>query len=161
MSSFPTPDFGRRAATYDELRPADENWWELYELLIREGDRRGRAASVQRRLVRASRPVARRPSPRGIARVPGASPCARSRRASAGRDLRPELLRRLLAQPPFPVARGDRPRSVPDTRGVGSRARGRRLRDDALRLLEPARDRRSRTRVGEDPRAPHLDLRPP
>ncbi len=42
MSSFPTPDFGRRAATYDELRPADENWWELYELLIREGDLRGR-----------------------------------------------------------------------------------------------------------------------
>ena len=40
MSS--TPDFGRRAASYDELRPADENWWELYELLVREGDLRGR-----------------------------------------------------------------------------------------------------------------------
>ena len=40
MSS--TPDFGRRAARYDELRPADENWWELYELLVREGDLRGR-----------------------------------------------------------------------------------------------------------------------
>ena len=42
MSSSPTPDFGRRAATYDELRPVDENWWELYELLVQEGDLRGR-----------------------------------------------------------------------------------------------------------------------
>jgi SAM-dependent methyltransferase len=42
MNSSPTPDFGRRAATYDELRPADENWWELFELLVREGDLRGR-----------------------------------------------------------------------------------------------------------------------
>jgi SAM-dependent methyltransferase len=36
------PDFGRRAATYDELRPADENWWEVYEALVREGDLNGR-----------------------------------------------------------------------------------------------------------------------
>jgi ubiquinone/menaquinone biosynthesis C-methylase UbiE len=36
------PDFGRRAARYDELRPADENWWELFEVLVREGDLRGR-----------------------------------------------------------------------------------------------------------------------
>ncbi|MDQ2983506.1 MAG: methyltransferase domain-containing protein [Actinomycetota bacterium] len=36
------PDFGKRAAVYDELRPADENWWELYELLVNEGDLRGR-----------------------------------------------------------------------------------------------------------------------
>ncbi|MGB2875802.1 MAG: class I SAM-dependent methyltransferase, partial [Gaiellaceae bacterium] len=42
MSSFPTPDFGRRAATYDELRPADENWWEVCEALVREGDLAGR-----------------------------------------------------------------------------------------------------------------------
>jgi ubiquinone/menaquinone biosynthesis C-methylase UbiE len=32
-----TPDFGARAAKYDELRPADENWWEVYEALVREG----------------------------------------------------------------------------------------------------------------------------
>jgi ubiquinone/menaquinone biosynthesis C-methylase UbiE len=38
----PTPDFGRLAAAYDELRPADANWWELFELLVREGDLRGR-----------------------------------------------------------------------------------------------------------------------
>jgi SAM-dependent methyltransferase len=37
-----SPDFGRLAATYDELRPADANWWELYALLVREGDLRGR-----------------------------------------------------------------------------------------------------------------------
>ena len=32
------PDFGRRAATYDRLRPADERWRELLDLLVREGD---------------------------------------------------------------------------------------------------------------------------
>jgi SAM-dependent methyltransferase len=38
----PAPDFGRRAATYDALRPADANWRELYDVLVREGDLRGR-----------------------------------------------------------------------------------------------------------------------
>src|SRR5436190_1462767 len=42
MSSYPTPDFGRRAARYDELRPADENWREVCDALIREGDLAGR-----------------------------------------------------------------------------------------------------------------------
>jgi ubiquinone/menaquinone biosynthesis C-methylase UbiE len=42
MTSSQTPDFGRRAATYDELRPTDENWWEVYEALEREGDLNGR-----------------------------------------------------------------------------------------------------------------------
>jgi SAM-dependent methyltransferase len=41
-TSFSTPDFGKVAATYDELRPADEKWWELFELLVREGDFLGR-----------------------------------------------------------------------------------------------------------------------
>jgi ubiquinone/menaquinone biosynthesis C-methylase UbiE len=36
------PDFGRRAATYDELRPADENWWEVCEAMVRAGDLVGR-----------------------------------------------------------------------------------------------------------------------
>ena len=36
------PDFGRVAERYDALRPADENWWELFELLVREGDLAGR-----------------------------------------------------------------------------------------------------------------------
>ncbi len=36
------PDFGARAARYDELRPADAGWWELFEALVREGDLRGR-----------------------------------------------------------------------------------------------------------------------
>jgi ubiquinone/menaquinone biosynthesis C-methylase UbiE len=30
------------AERYDELRPVDENWWELFELLASEGDLRGR-----------------------------------------------------------------------------------------------------------------------
>jgi SAM-dependent methyltransferase len=42
MTSSAKPDFARLASTYDELRPADENWWELFELLVREGDLRGR-----------------------------------------------------------------------------------------------------------------------
>jgi ubiquinone/menaquinone biosynthesis C-methylase UbiE len=36
------PDFGPLAATYDELRPADANWWELFDLLAREADLVGR-----------------------------------------------------------------------------------------------------------------------
>ena len=41
-SSSTEPDFGRIAARYDELRPADDNWWALLELLAREGDLLGR-----------------------------------------------------------------------------------------------------------------------
>jgi ubiquinone/menaquinone biosynthesis C-methylase UbiE len=36
------PDFGARAATYDELRPVDDHWHEVYEALVREGDLAGR-----------------------------------------------------------------------------------------------------------------------
>jgi SAM-dependent methyltransferase len=35
-------DFSGRAARYDELRPADEGWWELFDVLVDEGDLRGR-----------------------------------------------------------------------------------------------------------------------
>ena len=45
MSSSPTPrrpDFSHKAARYDELRPVDENWWLIFETLVREGDLRGR-----------------------------------------------------------------------------------------------------------------------
>jgi ubiquinone/menaquinone biosynthesis C-methylase UbiE len=42
MSSTRRPDFGALAATYDELRPADANWWELFELLVREADLLGK-----------------------------------------------------------------------------------------------------------------------
>jgi SAM-dependent methyltransferase len=37
-----TPDFGPRAASYDRLRPLDANWWELFELVVREADLHGR-----------------------------------------------------------------------------------------------------------------------
>jgi ubiquinone/menaquinone biosynthesis C-methylase UbiE len=37
-----SPDFGRLAPVYDELRPANDNWWELFALLVAEGDLRGR-----------------------------------------------------------------------------------------------------------------------
>jgi len=39
-----TPDFGVVAGSYDRLRPADGKWWELFELLVAEGDLLGRRA---------------------------------------------------------------------------------------------------------------------
>jgi ubiquinone/menaquinone biosynthesis C-methylase UbiE len=42
MTSSATPDFGPLAPRYDELRPADELWWEAVELLVRLGDLRAR-----------------------------------------------------------------------------------------------------------------------
>jgi ubiquinone/menaquinone biosynthesis C-methylase UbiE len=36
------PDYGVLADRYDELRPQDERWWELFELVAREGDLIGR-----------------------------------------------------------------------------------------------------------------------
>jgi ubiquinone/menaquinone biosynthesis C-methylase UbiE len=37
-----SPDFGPLAEDYDRLRPADENWWELVDVLVAEADVRGR-----------------------------------------------------------------------------------------------------------------------
>jgi len=37
-----TPDFGRLAADYDRVRPVDDNWREIFEVVVREGDLRGR-----------------------------------------------------------------------------------------------------------------------
>jgi ubiquinone/menaquinone biosynthesis C-methylase UbiE len=46
MTSSVTPDpvlsFDRCAARYDELRPVDGNWWELYEAIVGAGVLRGR-----------------------------------------------------------------------------------------------------------------------
>src|SRR5438067_2147010 len=41
-TSSRSPDFGARAARYDELRPVDDNWRELFEALVLAGDLRGR-----------------------------------------------------------------------------------------------------------------------
>jgi SAM-dependent methyltransferase len=35
------PDFGRLAAAYDELRPADDNWREVFELVVEQAGLRG------------------------------------------------------------------------------------------------------------------------
>ena len=37
-----TTGFDGRAARYEELRPIDDNWWEVYEALVRLGNLRGR-----------------------------------------------------------------------------------------------------------------------
>lgn len=42
MSSTPAPDFASIASRYDELRPVDDNWWEVYGLVERLADLRGR-----------------------------------------------------------------------------------------------------------------------
>lgn len=36
------PDFTRLAPVYDRVRAVDERWWEVYALLVREADLRGR-----------------------------------------------------------------------------------------------------------------------
>ena len=35
-------DFGTLAGSYDRLRPADDNWWELFDFLVATGDLRAR-----------------------------------------------------------------------------------------------------------------------
>jgi ubiquinone/menaquinone biosynthesis C-methylase UbiE len=37
-----SPDFGRLAAEYDRVRPVDDNWREIFELVVVEADLRGR-----------------------------------------------------------------------------------------------------------------------
>ena len=34
-------DFGPRAASYDRIRPVDENWRQVLEVVVREADLRG------------------------------------------------------------------------------------------------------------------------
>jgi ubiquinone/menaquinone biosynthesis C-methylase UbiE len=47
MSSTPAPDFGRLAAAYDRVRPADENWRRVYDHLVaRAGLRAARVLDV-------------------------------------------------------------------------------------------------------------------
>jgi ubiquinone/menaquinone biosynthesis C-methylase UbiE len=41
VTSSSKPDFGRLAADYDRVRPVDDNWREIFELVVREGDLRG------------------------------------------------------------------------------------------------------------------------
>lgn len=39
----PSPDFGPLAEAYDRLRPVDDNWWELFHVLVAEGGLLGRS----------------------------------------------------------------------------------------------------------------------
>ena len=87
MSSTPAPDFGSRAA-YDELRPVDDNWWQVYALAERLGDLRGRRVlDVGCRTGRLSVALAERAG----ARVWGI-------------DASPEMLQRAKAKAPHTVA---------------------------------------------------------
>jgi ubiquinone/menaquinone biosynthesis C-methylase UbiE len=42
MSSSATEHFARIAPAYDELRPTDERWWQLFDAIVEAGDLRGR-----------------------------------------------------------------------------------------------------------------------
>src|ERR671939_1096165 len=44
MSSSPSPrpDFARRAADYDRVRPVDDKWWRVFDVVEREAGLRGR-----------------------------------------------------------------------------------------------------------------------
>jgi SAM-dependent methyltransferase len=66
-----TVDFGRRAASYDRIRPVDDNWWEVFDILVREADLRGhRVLDLGCGTGRLSTALAER----GIARVWGVDP---------------------------------------------------------------------------------------
>jgi len=85
------PDFGRRAATYDELRPADDDWREVCEALVREGDLAGRrvldvgcgTGRFAAALVRRSRVWAVDPSPEMLEVARRRAPGVRFKQASA------------------------------------------------------------------------------
>ena len=67
----PRPDFGARAATYEQLRPVDENWLEVFELVMREAELAGaRVLDVGCGTGKVSRVLAER----GVARVWGVDP---------------------------------------------------------------------------------------
>ena len=72
------PDFGRLAAEYDRVRPVDDNWREVFELVVREGDLRGTARARLRLRHGSSEPGARRDPPprRSGASIPSRRCCA-------------------------------------------------------------------------------------
>jgi ubiquinone/menaquinone biosynthesis C-methylase UbiE len=82
-----TPDFAARAVDYDRVRPLDEHWWELYAVVVREADVRGRRVlDIGCGTGRLSAALAERES----ARVWGV-------------DLTPEMLERARARVPASV----------------------------------------------------------
>ena len=101
----------------------------------------GRGAPLQGRVVRPSRPPARRPPPGPRARLPGVPPRARAGRACRRGHLHPEPLRVVLADRDLPGGGGARPRPLPDAGDARGGARGRRIR---------LRPRRPRSASGAD-----------
>jgi ubiquinone/menaquinone biosynthesis C-methylase UbiE len=78
-----TPDFGARAARYDELRPADENWREVYEVLVREAGLAGqRVLDVGCGTGRFAATLSERAKVWGVDRSPEMLEVARSRESN-------------------------------------------------------------------------------
>ena len=120
----------RVAGSYDELRPADDNWWEVFELLVREGDLAGGACSTSaagrdapprrsRRAARASGASSREPEMAALARArvstvkvaPGRAAAVQGRLVRA----RADVARRPPRRPAARVRRGGA-RARPDGR---------------------------------------------
>ena len=71
MAATGRPDFGARAASYERLRPVDDNWLEIFELVVREAELTGgRVVDVGCGTGKFARVLAER----GIARVWGVDP---------------------------------------------------------------------------------------
>ncbi len=163
----PDAGFDRRAARYEELRPVDENWWEVYE--------RARAARRPSRQPRARgrlrhRPARRRPSRSGRSPACGRSTpptrwsSARRRSASTPASRAPRRCRsrrgwfdavvmRMVAAPCRPPARarGGRPRPLAG-RPARDRDRGSgELRRRLVRAFVPVRARARRRRFPSEP----------
>ena len=124
------PDFGWVARSYDALRPADANWWEVFELLVREGRPRrrrrarrhrlrhgpGRGGAGRARVARLGRRSRSRRWPRSH---------ARAREHGQGRARRAAAVQGRLVRAGADVARRAPRRPSPAFGEAGARARGR------------------------------------
>jgi SAM-dependent methyltransferase len=127
MTSSRTPDFSAVATRYDELRPVDDGWWEVFEALVRAGDLRGTrvlevgcgtgkvaAALAQRELCRI---WAVDTSPEMLAVARAAAPGVRFKEAAAERlPFRDAWFDRVVLR--MAVHLLDRPQALPELRRV-------------------------------------------
>jgi SAM-dependent methyltransferase len=127
MTSSRTVDFAAVAPRYDELRPVDDAWWEVFDALVREGDLRGRrvlevgcgtgkvaAALAERELCRVWGVDT---SPDMLALASAAAPAVRFKHAAAERlPFRDGWFERVVLR--MSVHLLDRPAALPELRRI-------------------------------------------